>query len=203
MFKKIALALVLILAGLAAFIATRPADFAVTRSRVVAAAPPAVHAYVNDFHKWPEWSPWEKLDPAMKKEISGAPAGTGATYYWVGNSDVGEGRMTITDSRPPQSVTIKLEFMKPFAATNTTQFDFAPSGSGTNVTWTMTGKHNFVGKAFCLVMDMDKMVGTDFEKGLAALDTATAAAAKSAPPQGGAVEPPSGATPSDSVPEGT
>jgi hypothetical protein len=174
MLKKIALALVLILVGLAVFVATRPAEFRIVRSRTVAAPPDVVHAYVNDLHKWPEWSPWEKLDPAMKREYSGAPAGPGAAYHWSGNDDVGEGRMTITDSRPPQSVTIRLEFLKPFAATNTTQFDFAPSGSGTNVTWAMTGHNNFMAKAFSAFMDMDEMVGADFEKGLAGLDTATA-----------------------------
>ena len=182
MLKKIALALVLILGGLAVFIASRPADFRITRSRTVAAPPAAVHPYVNDFHKWAEWSPWEKLDPAMKREIAGPPAGTGATYHWVGNDQVGEGRMTITDSSQPGSIIIRLEFLKPWAATNTTQFDFSPSGSGTNVTWTMTGRHNFVSKAMCLVMDMDKMVGPDFEKGLANLDTVSASALKAAPP---------------------
>ena len=175
MLKKIALVLVLILVVLAGYVATRPADFRIVRSRTVAASPEVVHAYVNDFHKWPEWSPWEKLDPAMKRDLSGAPAGTGAVYRWSGNSDVGEGQMTITDSRPPQSVTIRLEFLKPFAATSTAQFDFAPSGSGTNVTWTMNGHNNFMAKAFSAVMDMDKMIGADFEKGLAGLDAATTA----------------------------
>ena len=175
MLKKIAIVVVLVLVALAGYVATRPADFRIVRSRTVAAPPDVVHAYVNDFHKWSEWSPWEKLDPAMKKEYSGAPAGTGAAYHWSGNSDVGEGNMTITDSRPAQSDTIRLEFLKPFAATNTTQFDFAPSGSGTNVTWAMNGRNNFVAKAFAAFMDMDKMVGADFEKGLAGLDAATAA----------------------------
>jgi hypothetical protein len=175
MFKKIAIVLAVVLVALAVFVATRPADFRIVRSRTVAAPPDVVHAYVNDFHKWSEWSPWEKLDPAMKREYSGAPAGTGAAYHWSGNSDVGEGHMTITDSRPAQSVTIRLEFLKPFAATNTTQFDFAPSGSGTNVTWAMNGHNNFLSKAFSAFMDMDKMIGADFEKGLAGLDAATAA----------------------------
>jgi uncharacterized protein YndB with AHSA1/START domain len=174
MLKKIALALVLILVVLAGYVATRPADFRIVRSRTVAAPPEVVHAYVNDFHKWPEWSPWEKLDPAMKREFSGAPAGTGAAYRWSGNNDVGEGHMTITDSRPAQSVTVRLEFLKPFAATSTAQFDFAPSGPGTNVTWAMNGHNNFLAKAFSAFMDVDKMVGADFEKGLASLDTATA-----------------------------
>ena len=177
MLKKIAIVVAVILVALVAYVATRPADFRIVRSRTVAASPEVVHAYVNDFHKWPQWSPWEKLDPAMKREHSGAPAGPGAAYHWSGNNDVGEGTMTITDSRPPQSVTIRLEFLKPFAATSTAQFDFAPSGSGTNVTWAMNGHNNFMAKAFSAFMDMDKMVGADFEKGLAALDTATAGTA--------------------------
>jgi len=171
---KILIVVVLILGALAPYIATRPSEFRVARSRTVAAPPEVVFAYVNDFHKWPEWSPWEKKDPGMKREHSGAPAGPGAVYAWSGNDQVGEGRMTITDSRPPQRVTIRLEFIKPWAATNTAQFDFAPSGSGTNVTWAMTGRHNFMAKAMFLFMNLDKLVGPDFENGLANLDVTTA-----------------------------
>jgi Polyketide cyclase / dehydrase and lipid transport len=180
--KKIAIAFVLIVVVLAGYIATRPSEFRISRSRTVAAPPGVVYGYVNDFHKWPEWSPWEKLDPAMKKELSGAPAGPDAVYFWSGNDKVGEGRMTITDSRLPQSVTIRLEFIKPWTATNTAQFDFVPSGSGTNVTWAMRGHNNFVAKAFSVFMDLDKLVGPDFERGLANLDAATEAAMKRATP---------------------
>ena len=176
MVKKIAVALLLILVVLAVVVALQPADFRIARSRTVAAPPEVVHAFVNDFRNWPAWSPWEKLDPAMKRDVSTPSAGTGATYYWQGNDQVGEGRMTITESRPAQNITMRLEFLKPFAATNTAQFDFAPSGTGTNVTWSMKGTNNFIMKAFGLVMNMDKMVGADFEKGLANLDAATAAA---------------------------
>jgi len=175
MLKIIVVAAVLIVVGLAEYVATRPSEFTISRSRTVAAPPAVVHAYVNDFRKWPEWSPWEKLDPAMKKEVSGAPAGPGAVYVWSGNDRVGEGRMTIIDSRPPESVTIHLEFMKPWTATNTAQFEFTPSGSGTNVTWTMSGQNSFVAKAVSLFMDLDRMVGPDFERGLANLDAVTAA----------------------------
>jgi len=181
MLKKIAIALLVALAALAGFIATRPSEFRIARSRTMAAPPEVVHAHVNDLHRWSEWSPWEKLDPGMKREFSGAAAGPGAAYFWSGNDDVGEGRMTITDSRPPRGITIRLEFIKPWKATNTTQFDFAPSGSGTDVTWAMTGRHNFMSKAACLFMDMDKMVGGDFEKGLAKLEAVAAAAAPAAP----------------------
>jgi hypothetical protein len=178
--KKVLLVLVLAVLAFAGLVATRPAEFRLTRSRTMPAPPAAVYGYLNDFHKWPEWSPWEKVDPSMKRELSGAPAGPGAVYYWVGNDKVGEGRMTITDSRPAQSVTIRLEFLKPFAATNTTQFDLAPEGGGTRVTWTMSGRNNFISKAVCLFMSMEKMVGPDFERGLANLDAATASAVPTA-----------------------
>jgi hypothetical protein len=168
------------LAILAAVIATRPADFRISRARAIAAPPAALHAVVNDFHRWPEWSPWEKLDPGMTRELGGAAAGTGATYHWAGNNKAGEGRMTITDSRPPESVTIRLEFIRPWTATNVTQFDLVPSGNGTQVTWTMTGHNNFMAKAFGLFANLDKLVGTDFEKGLANLESATAGAAGTA-----------------------
>ncbi len=177
MLKKIVVALIVIGAGLAGFIAMRPAEFQIVRSRTMAAPPEVVHAQVNDFRKWIAWSPWEKLDPAMTKEITGPPVGAGATYHWVGNKDVGEGRMTITESLP-QSITIRLEFIKPWTATNTTTFQFVPSGAGTSVTWTMSGHNNFMAKAFGIFMSMDKMVGGDFEKGLASLDAVTTTAAK-------------------------
>jgi uncharacterized protein YndB with AHSA1/START domain len=180
MLTNIALVLLVFLVALMAFVATRPAEFRLVRSRTLAAAPELVYAFVNDFHKWPAWSPWEKLDPTMKREISGPSSGTGATYYWSGNSKAGEGRMTITDSRVPQSITIRLEFIKPWTATNTTQFEFAPKGSGTEVVWSMSGHNNFMAKAFSVFMNMEKMVGPDFEKGLASLDMATAAAKPSA-----------------------
>ena len=180
--KNIALVLVVILAGLAGFIATRPSEFLIVRSRTLAAPPEVVHAYVNDFHKWVEWSPWEKIDPAMKREYSGAPAGAGASYSWLGNDEVGEGRMTITESRAPESVVIRLEFLKPFPATNTAEFFILDGGLGTEVTWSMTGHNNFLAKAFGLFMNMDKRVGGDFEKGLAELDAVTASAAPSAAP---------------------
>ena len=174
----IAIAIVAVVAAWAAFVATRPSEFRITRARTMAAPPEAVHALVNDFHKWTEWSPWEKLDPDLKREYSGPSAGVGAAYHWVGNNKVGEGRMTITGSQPPHGVTLRLEFLKPWKATNTTQFEFLPSGSGTTVTWTMTGTNNFMFKAMGLFMNMDKMVGPDFEKGLANLETATAGSAK-------------------------
>jgi uncharacterized protein YndB with AHSA1/START domain len=183
MLKKIGLGIAALLAVLVVVVATRPADFRIARSRTINAPPPVVFGLVNDFHRWPEWSPWEKLDPSMKRELSGAPSGNGAVYFWTGNDKVGEGRMTITDSQPPHALTIRLEFLKPWAATNTASFEFTPSGAGTTVTWAMSGHNNFVSKLFGLFMDMDKMVGPDFERGLANLEAAAApsAAAPAAP----------------------
>jgi len=136
----------------------------------MSAPPQAVFPQVNDLHNWEAWSPWAKIDPAMKTTFAGPAAGTGAIYTWVGNSKVGEGRMTITDSRLNERIQIKLEFFKPFKATHMAEFTFKPEGSQTSVTWTMSGKNNFMGKAFGLVMSCDKMIGSDFEKGLANLD---------------------------------
>lgn len=182
MLKKIGLA-VLVLVGLfCAFVASRPAEFRIARSRTVDAPPAVVYSYVSDFRKWPQWSPWEKLDPAMQRDLSGGAAGEGAVYHWSGNDQVGEGRMTITEAEPAQSLTVRLEFLRPFAATNTARFDFAPSGQGTNVTWAMTGSNNFIAKAMGLFMDMDAMVGADFEKGLEALNAVSSAEAASSGP---------------------
>ena len=175
MLKKILVGLGGILVVLAAVVAMQPAQFEVVRKAKVNGPPEKVFGMVNDFHKWRAWSPWEKLDPAMKRTYSGAESGTGAMYGWVGNNDVGEGRMTITESMPHQIVRIKLEFIKPFAATNSTEFRFTPAENQTEVVWRMTGENNFMSKAFCLVMGgMDKMIGPDFEKGLAQMQAAAA-----------------------------
>jgi hypothetical protein len=164
---------------LALVVALQPADFRVTRTATISAPASVVFAQVNDFHNWGAWSPWEKLDPGMKRAYSGAPAGPGAVYTWAGNGKVGEGRMTLTESRPGDLIRIKLEFFKPMAATNTAEFKFTPHGDQTTVTWTMTGKNNFVGKAISLFMDMDKMVGGSFEQGLAEIKSISETASRS------------------------
>ena len=169
MLKKILIGAAAILAVLAVAIATRPDTFTVTRSRTLDAPPAAVYAQVADFHRWAAWSPWERLDPAMQKTFGPN------SYAWKGNKEVGEGRMTVTGATPDSRIDIKLEFFKPFASESDTSFTFAPAGQGTQVTWTMTGKHNFMSKAMCLVMDMDKMIGGDFERGLAGLAGAAVA----------------------------
>jgi uncharacterized protein YndB with AHSA1/START domain len=182
MIQKIALGLflfitvaVLALLGLAS---TKPATYRVERSIVTTAAAPAVFGYLEDLHKFPEWSPWQELDPAMKVEHSGAEKGAGASYFWSGNDKVGEGRMTITESIPADHVSIKLEFLKPFASTSDTKWNLTPEGDGTKITWSMDGTNSFMGKVMCVFMDMDKMIGADFERGLAKLKQV----AESAPP---------------------
>lgn len=188
MLKKIGIAVGALIVIFLVVVATRPATFKIERSLAVAAPPGTVFALVNDFHKWNDWSPWEKLDPAMKKTFSGAESGVGAVYAWVGNDDVGEGRMTLVESKPAESLLIKLEFIKPFAATNDTIFTFKPEGAGTTVTWTMAGNNDFMGKAFSMFMDMDSMIGADFVKGLngikglAEAEVKKAAEAAAAPP---------------------
>lgn len=153
------------------FIATRPNTFTVHRSAVVSVPPERVFPQINDFHNWQAWSPWAKLDPNSLITYEGAPSGKGAIFTWKGNKKVGEGRMTILDSQPPRYVELKLEFIKPFPNTCTTVFAFDPTSTGTKVSWTMSGKKNFMSKAFCLFVNMDKMIGGDFEKGLAAIKT--------------------------------
>lgn len=167
MLAKILIAIVVLFAVLAVIVALQPSDFTVSRSITVSAPPEAAFAQVNNFRKWAAWNPWGKLDPAMRQTYSGAESGVGAVYAWTGNNQVGEGRMTLIESVPSERLRINLEFFKPFAATNTAEFTFRPEGDKTLVTWSMSGKNNFMAKAVGLVMNMDKMIGGMFEKGLA------------------------------------
>ncbi len=167
MLKKILIAVAVVIVVFLVIVALQPAEFRVTRSANVAAPPSAVFDQVNDLHKFEKWNPWGKIYPAMKVSYEGAAAGVGAVYKWAGNNEVGEGKMTITESRPSDLVRIKLEFLKPFASTADTEFTFKPEGNQTAVTWSMAGKNNFMAKAMCLFMSMDKMIGSQFEKGLA------------------------------------
>jgi uncharacterized protein YndB with AHSA1/START domain len=173
---RLLLVLALIVVGLVVVIARRPSEFRIERTTVVAAPPAAVFAQVNDFHKWDAWNPWAKLDPAMKQSYEGASGGVGAVYIWAGNSQVGEGRMTLMESRPSDLIRIKMEFLKPFAGTSTAEFTFRPEGDQTVVTWSMEGRNNFMAKAIHLVMNMDRMIGGQFEKGLAQMKAVAEAA---------------------------
>jgi hypothetical protein len=169
MLGKILIGLAAVVIVFVAVVAMQPSEFRVARSATIAAPAPALFVEVNDFRNWEAWSPWAKLDPAMKTTYTGAQTGTGAVYAWSGNAEVGEGRTTITESRPNDLVRIKLEFVRPFATVNDVEFTFRPEGERTAVTWTMTGRNGFLAKAIHLFMDMDKMVGAQFETGLAQL----------------------------------
>ncbi|MBI5384541.1 MAG: SRPBCC family protein [Verrucomicrobia bacterium] len=178
MLKTILITAAVVIVGFVILVATRPADFRVTRTAAVSAPPSVVFAQVNELRKWEAWSPWGKLDPAMKQTYEGPPAGTGAAYGWSGNKNVGEGRMTITECRPNEFIRFNLEFVKPFAGICTTEFTFQPQGDQTAVTWTMSGKNNFMAKAMGLFMNCDKMVGGQFDQGLAAMKSVAETAAK-------------------------
>jgi hypothetical protein len=178
MLKIILIALPILILVFGIVIAMQSSEFRVVRTATLSAPAQALFAQVNDFHKWEAWSPWEKLDPALKRTYDGAPAGVGAVYSWVGNNQVGEGRMTIMESHPNDLIRIKLEFLKPFAATHTAEFTFKPEGDRTQVTWDMFGEKNFLSKAIGLFMNMDKMIGNNFEQGLAQMESAAKAALK-------------------------
>jgi uncharacterized protein YndB with AHSA1/START domain len=160
-------------------IAGQPGEFKISRSAKISAPPENVFPHVNDFHKWEAWSPWAKMDPACKNTFAGPPAGAGAIFSWAGNRKVGEGRMTILESRPGARICIQLEFFKPFKAINTAEFLFQPEANQTLVTWSMSGQNNFMGRVFGLIVNCEKLVGRDFEKGLAALKAVTEMAGRS------------------------
>jgi len=169
MLPYIILGVAVVIVLLVLFIASRSEDFSVSRSLAMAAPAETVFEQVNTLRRWEAWNPWAKLDPNTKVTYDGPPAGVGASYAWTGNAKVGEGRNTIVESKPAERVRFRLEFFKPMKAVNTAEFTFQPQGGQTLVTWTMTGKKNFVGKVFHLVVDCDKMMGGQFEKGLAAM----------------------------------
>ena len=171
MLKKILLALVILIGVVLVIAAVKSPNFSVTRSAVIPAAPAVVFEQVNDFHKWTAWSPWEKLDPAMKRTFEGAPSGVGAVYSWSGNRDVGAGSMTITESHAAERIVIRLDFHEPMESTCASVFTFTPQGNQTLVSWTMSGKSNFVERTMCLFMSMDKYLGGQFDQGLAKLKT--------------------------------
>jgi len=176
MLKIIAIIAVIVVAlagGVLAYAATKPDSIRVQRATSIKAQPEKIFALINDFRSWGVWSPYEKKDPAMKRNLSGAASGKGAVYEWAGNGNVGQGRMEITDSSPPSKVTIKLDFIKPIEGHNIAEFTLAPDGDATRVTWAMSGPSPYIGKVISVFLDMDSMIGKDFEAGLANLKTAT------------------------------
>jgi hypothetical protein len=162
-------------------VALRPSAFSVTRSATIGAPPEAVFVQVNDLHKWEDWSPWAKVDPNAKTYYEGPPAGEGAAYGWSGNNKIGEGKMTITASRPAELVQFRLEFFRPMKGTNTAEFTFKPDGNRTVVTWTMSGKMGFMGKLFGMFMNCEKMISGQFDKGLADMKSIVESAPKPSP----------------------
>lgn len=171
MFKKIAIGVLAVIAVVVVLAMRQPDTFMITRTATVAAPPTVVHAYLNDFHEWSKWSPWEKLDPAMQRTFDGPQSGVGASYSWSGNSEAGAGKMVIKESVPGEKVGINLDFIKPFESRTITEFTLEPDGAGTNITWTMSGANAFLNKVMGVFVNIDKMVGPDFEKGLASIKT--------------------------------
>lgn len=169
MIKKIAIGIVVLIAAVMLFAALQPATFRVERSIDIKAPPEKVFAHVNAMHMWRGWSPWENVDPDMSRVFSGEMEGKGSAYGWKGNDKVGQGRMEIVDSVPPSKVVIKLDFVAPFEAHNMAEITFVPSQGGTHVTWAMYGPYPYVARLAGLFSSMDKMVGKDFETGLANL----------------------------------
>jgi len=164
---KIALVLLIVVAGIFGMGAAQPDDFRVVRTATVDAPPADVFPQVGDLHNWDHWSPWAKLDPNAKNTFEGPESGEGAVFSWDGNDKVGAGRMTVLESRPNEYLKIKLEFKRPMEDTSTTVFEFKPDGDKTVVTWSMAGHHqNLIGKTICMLMNMDKVVGGQFETGL-------------------------------------
>lgn len=168
----IAAVIVVVVAGILIYAATRPDMFRVQRTATIKAPPEKIFALINDLRSWSQWSPYEKKDPAMKRTFSGAANGKGAVYEWDGDNNVGKGRMEITEATPPGKILIKLDFIKPFEGHNTAEFTMEPRSDGTVVTWAMYGPASFMMKAMGLFMNMDNMIGNDFAAGLANLKAA-------------------------------
>lgn len=178
MLKKILLVLGLLLAVFVVIVALQPAQYHVERSLAISAPPAAIFPQVNSLRNMQVWNPWMKLDPNIKTTFSGPAEGVGSSSSWEGNSQVGAGRQTITESHPNDSVRSKLEFIKPFAGLANVELTLKPNGPQTVVTWAMSGENNFISKAFCLFMNQDKMIGGPFEEGLATLKSLVESPAK-------------------------
>jgi uncharacterized protein YndB with AHSA1/START domain len=168
MITTILIVVAALIAALLAYAATKPDTFTIRRSALIAAPPEKIFPMIDNLRAQSAWSPFEK-DPEMKRTHSGAPHGRGAVYEWDGNRQVGAGRLTITDSVPPSKITLLLDMFRPFKAQNVVEFTLERQGGGTNVTWAMQGRQPYMAKLMSLVMDCDKMVGSQFEEGLSKL----------------------------------
>ncbi len=178
-FLLLVLALV---SGLIAYVSLQPNTFKITRSAIIDAPPAAVYPLINDLHNWGAWSPWARLDPSARNSFGGSPLGPGASMSWSGNNKVGAGKMTIKESSQNERIRLKLEFARPMQAASDVQFDLTPIGeTGTEVTWAMSGRNEFMGKAMSVFMKMDKTIGAQFEQGLANLKAVAEAEPKALP----------------------
>jgi uncharacterized protein YndB with AHSA1/START domain len=169
MLKTIAIIVLVLIAAVLIYAATKPDSFRIERSTQIKAPAEKIFALINDFHQWEAWSPWEKIDPALKRTYGGAASGTGAVYEWSGNKDIGQGRMEITQSTPSSKVALKLDFMKPFEAHNMVEFTLAEQGGSTTLTQAMYGPSPYMSKVMGLFFSMEKMVGEKYEEGLASI----------------------------------
>lgn len=169
MFKIIGITVIVLIVGVLIVAAMQPNTFRVQRSVSIKAAPERIFPFLNDFEKAMAWSPYEQKDPAMKRRFDGATGGKGAVYEFEGNKDVGAGRIEITESVPYEKVTLRLDMLKPLKASNTVEYRLEPKGDDTEVTWAMHGEAPLISRVVCLFLNMDNMIGGDFEKGLASL----------------------------------
>lgn len=169
MLKTLVIVVIALVVFVLLFATTRPDTFRVERSARIKAPAATIFALLDDFRRWPEWSPWEKLDPAMQRTLSGPARATGAAYAWDGNKQVGQGRMEIIGAEPPSHLVIKLDFLRPFEAHNTAEFTLTAAGDDTEVLWAMHGPMPYISKLMSVFVSMDRMVGPDFERGLANL----------------------------------
>lgn len=173
MLQIICIVAIVLIVALLIFATTKPDTFRVQRSTSVKVPSEKIFALINDFHSWVAWSPWERMDPMLKRTYSGSPLGQGAVYEWVGNNQVGQGRMEILESSPPSKVLIKLDFIKPFEGHNIAEFILEGNGDSTSITWAMHGPTPYIAKVIHIFFSMDRMVGPQFEAGLANLKMLT------------------------------
>ena len=169
----ITVVLAIVIAAVLVLAATKPDTFRVERAAMLSAPADKIYPLIADFHQWLSWSPWEGCDPQLKRTYSGAERGKGAVYAWDGNKNVGSGRMEILEASSPSKIVIKLDFLKPFEAHNVAEFTMLPQGGATNVIWVMHGPAPFMSKVMQVFMNMDRMIGEDFEAGLANLKVAS------------------------------
>ena len=166
MLKTIVILIVVVVVAILAWASMQPDTLHVERTVTINAPAVEIFPLINDLHQWQSWSPWEKKDPAMKRTYSGPPSGKGAGYEWEGNSQVGSGRMEVTESTAPSKITMQLHFIKPFEGHDVGEFTLKPNGNSTTVTWSMTGPNRYLGKVMSIFVNMDKMIGNDFQDGL-------------------------------------